>query len=405
MNKTNQTLWSLLLALLMLLSLFSGCSADQAPTEPEVTAEPTVPVSIQEEKELLADSWHNYLAASEAVSVQLNWVLDYTDAFARDNSWDSLLKARAACTTAKQYLYTFPSPEFTLSEEQVNALMDSGIEAEVVKAEYLAFPQSLQGDLETLESLDLILSSDILYSSVFSELDNWVQIHRNLLASTSDYLCATTNYLLNQLEMPDLWNEFPDNFPTIARSQSPWCEDEDLLMEAAMLALDEYEEQFVQLRGFAGVSNYILELTKEALETQNLEYLSREIHIIDNVPFYLPLPDWLPENAVCYYLTTNPETDGKDLIQPGQQLDQSPSTLYISSPGVAFETVGQYIHQLEYWGYEPYVAWADDARSTYQIFIMVDDASVLIRWTAEETLFYSTGSIACLVPELYLLAK
>lgn len=397
MKKHFKSILSLCLAVMMLASLMTGCQ------EPEPEPE-EVSVSIDEEKNLLLSHMKAYLENQDVITGQFLWVLDYVDAFVADNSWDSLLKARAACIAAQDYLSELTLPEFTLTDSQYDTLIDAGIEANVVKSQYLDISNSLQSDLNSLYLLNSTLHHDIFYASNMVGLKNWSEYHRTKLKDNAEYLCLFTNSMLIQLEMPGLWKKIPKKYPYIAEGQGEWCDDPEQLEKDTSDLLDRYEENLLKLNTTLGLSEYTKQLIEEALQTQNLEHLKAELNTVEDVPFYLPIPDWLLEDVDYHYLFTNSKTQEKDPISAGQEITEAPSALYVSCAGVSREDVELYLEQLDYWGYTAYEEWSEEDQ-TYTLFLMEGDSSAMIEWTEEKTIFYISGPVACLATELYLLTN
>ena len=378
-------------------------------TQPVVTeapAEPTEtnpPVS-REDKEALLNNWEAALKVQEALYRYTGWTLDYLDAFVADNSWDSLLKARAACLATETAFQKSPLPEYALTDEQYQALQDGKIDAEMVKTEYLSMSESVQRDLATLNLLDMMLHEDVFYKAIASDFHTWSETHRAMMACTAEYYCYATNYLLLQLDMPEIWEQLPEKYPNLFRNAAEWMTDEDEIMAATVLPLDQYEAYFMDMNDFAGRSEYVLEVVLEALENSDLEYLKKEIHTVDDVPCYIPIPDWLLVDAEHEYLVTDPDTQKKVTVRCGQTIESVPTAYYVESAGLSLEEVQTYAEILAYWGYFVNAGWKTEGK-TYQIFVVEGDTKMLVEWTEESTIFYMSGSLGCLTTELRMYAQ
>ena len=380
-----------LLTLSLILSGLTACTGTPAETD--------VP---QADKDLLLQNWEDVLEVMETTQVHFLWSLDYLDTFAADNNWGSLLKARAACLAAAQTLENVPLPELTLSEEQYQTLMDGQIDAELVKTEFLVLNNSVQESLVTFNMLDLMLHEDVFYKSIASELHTWSDIQRKLTESIAQYYCYATNYLLLQIGMPEAWEELAAKYPTLFSSVSEWIETEEGTQVAVVNALDQYEDLLMQVNEFHGRFEYTLALVKEAVETGNLEYLAQEVHTVDEVPCYILTPDWLLDEDVNHkYLVTDPNTQNKAVVESGEKIENIPSAYYSARAGVSLEEVQDYAQQLADCGFQVSAGWETEGE-TYHVFWLEGDSRLLVEWTEENTIYYMSGSLACMTTVLRL---
>lgn len=383
--------WLLILSLLL-----SGCGAK----EPEsVQTQP----SVTEEKQILLEHLTRYLDAEEAILGHARWALDYAQAYARDNSWESLQKARAAAAAAKQAVEYVSLPEYTLTKAQSDALTAAGVEVDALHSEYLGQAMSRTQKATMLGTLEAMLQQDVFLTASVSMFGPWIETNRNLLGDTCEYLCLMTNYLLLQLEDTGLWEQLPRKYPLIAEGQSQWSDDPGGLMESSTEVLDRYESRFVEVEEYLGVADYTLLLVQEAVQTGELENLSRMIHQTDGVPAYIPLPYWMPESPRYSYVVTDPRTGDVKLVESGQALEEKIAACYIPCPGISREDAESYGQQLTAAGLEPYVQWNEETQ-TLQLFTVTGESQMLVKWTQAETVIYLTEPIACLIPELYLAA-
>lgn len=396
-----RALISAVLALMLL--LLSACSPSQVPaaqSAPTCTLTAAPQPDLTAEKELLLENWKTLLNSNEVLQTHMLWVLDYLDAFHADNRWDSLLKARAACCAAKTAFESAKLPSFSLTDEQYDALQAADIDAEMVKTEYLSLEQTLTTDRNTLQALHLMLHEDVFYTAVAADLDIWSGVIRGYLADTAEYLCCATNYLLLQLDMPEAWEDMQEAYPLLFGTHPAWIEDENAIMEATTDILDRYEARFVEMNAFQGRSEYALLLVKEAVETLDVEILSKELHTVDGTPRYLLTPDWLLSEADYVYAGENAAAGEVELVQSGEEITVAPTICYVTCEGVSWEEVAQYGQQMTDLGYAIHVD-----EETHQVFIMEGDTTILIEWAEDSTIFYMTGELACLATELHLLAR
>ena len=387
----------LAMVLVLALSLCTGCASKDVNATSTTSAN-----ALENEKQLLLDHWTRYLTVKEDIHSRMHWVLDYVDACLADNQWNSLLKARAACNAAAAYLQDYDLPAFTLTQEQCNSLIASGIEVDFVQAEYLNLPTALRQDLNTLASLDALLNHDMFLQASFESLSTWSETCRGGLEDLALYYSLSTNYLLLQLEQPELWDSLPEQYPTLSQMTAEWEENPDALLEQGNAILNQYEERLTQMSACVGTSEYTLQLVQEALDTQDLTYLIQALHTIENVTCYVPMPNWMLDNYVCTYRVADPDADEQEAIVPGQELSSAPSGYYVSASATQ-EEVAQYAQTLASYGFSPLAGWKEED-GTYQVVLLDENVSLIVEWTEDETVLYMSDPIACLIPELYLIA-
>lgn len=390
-NRKNRVL-AMLLAAVLLLSCLTGCAGEKTENAP-----------LQQAKEKMLAEWFSLLEANEQVYASVFQVLDHTEAFTRDNSWDSLLKARAAASAALMALRRTEVPVTTLTEEEIALLADAGIEISALQREFEATEISLGAMDDTLSLLYYALEEDVfLTASATDAIPAMAAFYREYFTLEYRYLSRFTNYLLLQAEAGELWTGWQEQLPCLASCADAWYEDTESVELATGELLDEMAALQTRMGSFLGVSEFTLEIVQEAVETGNMEALRREINLISGVPGYFPLPQWLPD-TLTLYMVTEKETQEKQLVLSGDQLDSVPSACYISCGAIAREEVEAYGAYLEQWGIETYGTW-NDAGDTWQLLANSGSSAMLVEWTEEETLIYLTEPVGCLIPELYLYA-
>lgn len=391
-NTKGKRLLLMAAAILLTLGMLNGCASESRQT------------SLQEEKAALQWDWEACLEISESRFRQLLWVYDSVEAYARDNSWDSLLKARAACAAAMGSLQQLSPREQAVSQEQYQALIGAGIEADVVAMEWENLSAGITQTIQTLTMLETILQDDIYFTESVEILADRVTVGRQIVQDECSYLCLTTNYLLLQMQADGLWEELEDRYPTIAACRDPWYSDPEPIMSKCGAVLEDLQAQQTRLSEFLGVSDYTLKLVEEAAATGDISRLAKQMNRIAGVPAYFSLPGWVAENpAQCLYLITDTQTQEPRLAEPLEALSQAPSACYLLCSGIDREAVEDYGQRLKAWGLEPYADWDEEA-ATYRLRVSSGESRLLVEWTQNETTLCLTSPVACLIPELYLLA-
>lgn len=379
-------LLALVIVLALTVSLVSGCGR-RGPSESET---------------LMAEQWHAFLAVNEQIFSHMHWACSYAETFCQDNQWESLLKARAAAGTAMLAIQNLALPTCTLTEEQCAELLRDGIEADAVLAEYESLEANRGFRLDTMNLLVNHLANDVYLKPDMEMIPLWLESSRSFTGMEMEYIWYATNYLLLQLERGELWEQWKAEFPVMAAHMPEWETDPDTVMDNTSRVLDAMAEELTSYSGYAGTSQFALELVQQATATGDLTALAAEINRIDGIPAYFPDTGFLPD-VLPIYLYRDEETADNQLITAGEELTRVPNACYLSCIGVPLEDVTHYADTLTLWGLEPWLD-LDQAAGTCQLLVSSGECTMMILWTEEKTELYLLNTVACLMPQLYLAA-
>lgn len=395
MNQKYDRILAAILAALMLCCLLPGCAASPAPS--------TAPAISPETAEAFQDALFRLLATHEQLQSGLTRTVEYMDEFVRDGAWHSLLTARAACSAALVDVIQMELPEPELSQEQISALLDADIEINVLQLEFEQLERNRTEQQNTLSLLSYALEDDVfLKAFVEDSLPKMVENYRQIASLELRYYRNFANYLLLQAGTPEIWDQWSTRLPGLAACSGEWYDTTEDTAAAADGILDELELALSEMGSVLGTADYTLEVVREAVQTGDLEPLSREIERFDGVPGYFITPAWLPD-VVHLYLVTDSALQEKRLVQAGEELTDAPSACYIMCGAVALEDLEAYEALLKSWEFETYGVW-EEPDTRYQLLVNSGESTMMIDWTAGETLIYLTDPVGCLIPELYLAA-
>ena len=351
---------------------------------------------LQENETALREQWAYYLKASDWIYGKMLWAFQYTEAYTKENTWDNLLKARAACSAAKLNLEQVELQGPELTQEQYLLLMKQGIEAEAVLSQFDQLEMERQQNLYTLTCLEALLLEDVYLAPTAKKLSNWVETCTRTLELESQYLRLTTNYLF--LQMGDRqWGEVPEQYSVIFSSCGSWSSDSEQLQADCAIVVDAFEELLNGSTMYVGISEYGLTLVQQALEGKDI---SPHLQPISGVPAYFPEPGWSWDDASYSYLFLDPDTQEMRMPQPGEALTQAPEVCYIQCQGVSLEQVQEYEQLLNALDIESFGDW-DEEDQSYSIIAKSGESLMMVKWSQEETVLYLKKPIACLMPRLY----
>ncbi len=357
--------------------------------------------TLPEEQQLFLDHLDRYLAFSEGVHAQMREMLDRAEEFAKDGTWDSLLKARAACCSAKSWLGKLELPEFTLTDSQFEALLDAGIEADAIQQEYWGLKDTRDAYITDAELLTDMLENDFLLEANMSAFPQWLESKRDQLKAESEYLCLMTNYLLLQLDGQGLWEKMPAAYPCISEGMQAWDSAPSSLMEECAAVLNRYEETLKGSIQYSAASEYSHSVIQEAVDTGDYTRLSGQLYTAAGVPGYIPMPHWLPKDAETFYCVRDAGTGELRLVKDGQTVTQTPCSCYISCGEISREDVDAYIDEMTQRGY---TVGEKEEDGTCLWLITDGKCALSVQWTASETVLYLNEPIACLIPAYFISA-
>lgn len=392
----------IIVSMLLLLSCLTGCAEEAHSLPSQATEQATQPDSRQVDSKLLAELFE-LLRIHETVYSGVFRVLEYTKAYSQDNSWDSLLKARASTGAALVAIRQVELPALDLTEDEIAALLDEGVEVSALQREFEAL-QDWRSSMDDTASLFCYTLEDDVFmnASVEDAIPAMTEFYQEYFTLEYRYLCCFANYLLIQLDSLDTWQLWTEQLPCMAACADMCYQDATEVEAVTGQVLDEMEALQARTGSFLGISEYTLEVIQETTETGNLDALRRELNEMEDVPGYFPIPEWLPD-VVNLYFVTDPQTQEKRLVTAGEELHAVPSACYISCGPIPLDDVTAYGEHLTQWDMETYGTW-NEAKDTWQLLVNSGRSTMMISWEEDETLLYLTDPIGCLIPELYLYA-
>lgn len=393
---------SIILSMLLLLSCLTGCTEKDSPI-PQPSKEQVEQSDLQQADSKLLTELFELLQINEEVYSYIFRIMEYTEAYGQNNSWDSLLKARASASAALVAIRQMELPTLDLAEDEITVLIDKGVEVNAVQREFEALQSWHSSKDDTASLFCYTLEDDVfMKASVEDAIPAMAEFYQDYFVLEYRYLCYFVNYMLIQMDSVDTWQLWINQLPYMAACADVCYHETSELEAATGLILNEMEALQAQMGSFLGTSEYTLGIVQEAVETGNLDALQREINEIKDVPGYFPIPNWLPD-VVNLYLVTDLETQEKRLVNAGEELDTVPSACYISCGTISLDNVTAYGDYLAQWDIETYSTW-NEAKDTWQLLANSGSSTMMIEWTEDETLLYLTEPVGCLIPDLYLYA-
>lgn len=404
MKKQNKRILATVIVIVFAFSALAGCSANNVPQNDKSQAEEVNPSDeLRQAKSKLLAEWYELLEVHEAVYSGMFRVLKYMEIYGQDNTWDSLLKARASASAFLVAVRQMELPTLDLTERQITLLAESGVEINNIQREFESLASGLESRNNTAALFCYTLEDDVfMRASVEDAIPSMAAFYQDYFTKEYRRLSHFTNYWLLQMDSGDTWQLWMEQLPCMADCADIWYETQKDVERADGQLLSEMEALQSQMGSFLGISDYTLEIGQETVDTGEMDTLRRELNRITGVPGYFLIPRWLP-NIANLYLITDPDTNEKRLVKSGEELDEAPSACYISCGVVPLEEVEAYVEQLKLLGVETYGTW-NESKDTWQMLAKSGSSTMMIEWTEDKTLLYLTEPVGCLIPELYLYA-
>lgn len=360
---------------------------------------------VQEEDDsvqhLLSD-WFDYLFACENLYSDMQWAVSYVDGFLETSSWENLLKARMALSTAKRYIEQREKPDESMTAETYDKFLRQGMDVAFTHSEISTFPQGKQSALTSCLVLQYGLSQDVFGSRERENLARYTDVLQQEYIQELRYLALTTDYLLLTLGDGTWTQKFrsftTENCPLIAAEQTEFT-DPDLLYEQASAALNEIEALRAQQNEQLGSARAGLNRFKDALEQNSLEALAANSAPIDGLPLVLPYPDWYDiENAEYYFYWNN--SDGSRTYPVERDvLSEPPDGCVVTCFNVSREELLAYQDALSAMGLHS--LYTNEEEGSYTVYYETAGSTFVFTWEDDTVQIFMMEQPICLAPIWY----
>lgn len=363
---------------------------------------------ISAQKQTVYAQWEYCLRVQNWICDTVLWALDETKPYSEEFSWDTLLKARAVVSAAKVFLENVELTGYEVSNEDYMALLNAGLEPEVVLTEYEELEYTLSQSLTTLTCLEEMLLTDVCFFPNAQALGDWLDNCQKRMELECQSLCQTTNYLMLQWGYPEKWTSFLETYPTIAEAADPWCADPELLTEQGIETLNQLssiQTGEVEYHGISLYTHHLVQGTHIPGSRRNHYQYQKLLPYLQTIPgagAFFPIPDWLPEELQIVYQISDSATGENRIIQYREAVETLPSLCQISCNGIKREQIEDYVSLLRALGLDV----NEDFREADTCLIQCKngDYTLSVHWKNGETDLYLPSPVGCLVPEWYLAA-
>ena len=353
----------------------------------------------------------NYIDSCEGRMSAMNWAFEYVKAYTESGTWEDLVRARAAASSAYRYLDQIPMPQMTTSPDESLALMDAGIEAEVVEEHYFSLIEDFDYDRVTYISLMSHLMDNAFLKDDFEFLKKWLDVEEKSLDAEGIYLWYMYNYLTEQIypgiDGVSCVEQAKERWPFLSLYFGEWETDGEKIGELVGAKLDEYQKLEKDAVVLTEEQEYSVDVLEQMIENNDLEAIKAQLLTIAGEPARFPAAYYVnAETARYYYAYVDQETFETRLVTCFDDLSVTPSSLMIRCDSVSVDEFVYYLLLLDKFGiYHQDTFGETDADIDYSGIAVSGESFLSITWDDEAIQFFFPEPAGSMVPELYILAQ
>jgi len=347
-------------------------------------------------RENLYQQWERYLSFSEALkSVQL-WTLEYVDAFFQEDSWDNLVRARAAVAAGKVKLNRLEAPQLELDGDLREALKKLIEERAILMDGFSSAAMELKSARNLMANLTYSLEEFFLYQKERLLMDAQVRYAMEDIALDGAYIAAATNRLYAAWDMKARFEKLEEKYPTLAGFGEPWEKNLRTLETRADSLVDQMDALYMQYSSSLLYAESSQKDVEAAVYEGKTGELLLQCQAIEGMPAALPAPLWLQEPRETFYVQ---DVDGKtQIVVFGTDLECVPSSVVFYYDYVTREEYEDYCRYLQSAGCT--CLESKKADGSIVALIEKDGSSLAIQWSEGETMLINRSPMASLMPPL-----
>lgn len=352
-----------------------------------------------------------YIYHCEMMYTDILYVLDAFEQFDQAKDWETLLTARAALSSARSDIVRqkLPAPEMTPEDEQ--AFMKRGIDISFLGTLDEQFKAEQTGLTTTCKMFtgNIMLHAllkydwDICMRSVVSER-KIINVYIQYLANTADWVLASINNPKTTEKFNALLEEHCPETHARQRKQPDTPENIEASTHELM---NQLESLMLEHSKTLGAANNRFNLTKDAVEKNDLEFIRNEIAKIAHIPLAVPQPAWLKYSDMyaVYFWQENGEVQS---IPPRTKLERVPEGCRITMYSVSLDEVKAYQRELEHFSKTAAAqlghirVWGKDEGKKYTVFCKTESSYFAVIWENAQARILMLENPVCFVPRMYL---
>ncbi len=362
---------------------------------------------LSEGNDAIFNELGNYLLYVDCLLEDECFALRYIEKFNETRTQDDLLIARAAIQSALREIENMEMPQMTMTEDEYFSYMLAGAEVEALALLYEELAILRNEKIYRLKGMYETMLTDVYFEPALENLMEeapLVRLHNQYYARDMAYM---TNYLLIQLKdggkIDAFWDVIRESTCVMKDEMGTFYTDLDEIACLAGKNLDEMGANIEKMEVLGGFSEYLLDLTLEAIEKNDLSVFKNNRTEIIGEPEVFPMPEWcLPTDMKYTYVFSDPETGNLFVHRMGDEIPSVPYQIRVKASDVTINDIQIYLDSLVLLEYNPYYEFSEGA-DEIALYLSAEKNGGLIEilWSETETnLFFLTQS-ASLVPYIY----
>lgn len=342
--------------------------------------------------------WLNVVFLREQLCSDVLWVVEYAQQYAASPSWDNLLKARTALSTARGYLANREPVTFQTTEADYQALEQDNRNALAVQLEtaelhsaYTAAAGRFYGMLESYLYHDLTF-----WQPGMDWMKEWLEQEQDDYTQHLQSCAAQTALLIRAFDSET-------TAPLMARMLFYAPETHRLCMEMLQLSEEELKQQsgsalilLEQLSERLEEADALCRTIEAALQSGDLSELrSQKVELAGLTRAPNPAAWIVQDGSLVYdYYYRGPDGSGVSYV-PQQSIDVLPNYCVSSAGCISLDEARR---GAALFTDEPLV---QDDSGAWQVSFVQDRCSVHIKWQDMQLKITTSGTLLCSVPQWY----
>lgn len=348
----------------------------------------------------LADEWARLLTYNETIHQAEAWACAYAQRYFASGTWEDLLQARLAASSAYTVLLFTEVPTAALLEEQYALWMQQGHDLTHIPTEFALLARDYPEHVAAMAYLLEALQHNVFWQPHQNTLQHWTQLHQDILAQERSLICNMTNGLV--LTAPEELRaaeqeRFTAACPTLFADYAAWGSDLSALEAAYADGLDRLQALYSDRYAVLGETEIYATLLMSLIEKQDFAAIHANAVPIAGLPSMLPEPPWVsPE---IEYMWAD-EAGELWCAMPGMSLDNLSITTKLTWEGISRSAFDDYVKELLLSGC---IMHKDDASPEKRtLYLLADDSLLALVWTEQYVLLLSPESTVCLAPNWFM---
>ena len=352
-----------------------------------------------------------YIYHSEMMYTDMLYVLDAFERFDSVKDWETLLIARAALSSARNDIVRRKLPVQEMTPEDEQAFMKRGIDISFLGTLGEQFKGSQTGLTTTCKLFTANIMFDVLLKYDWDICMRSVVIERKMINVYLQSLANMADWVLASINNPKTTEKFnallEEHCPETHARQRKQPDTPENIEASAHELMNQLESLMLENSKSLGAANNRFNLTKDATEKNDMEFIRNETAKIAHIPLAVPQPAWLKYSDMYAVYFWN-DNGGVQSIPPRTKLERVPDGVRITMYGVRLDEVKAYQQELEQFSKTAATqlgrmrVWGKDEGKKYTVFCKTESSYFAVIWENAQARILMLENLACFVPKMYL---